>query len=1067
MALNLYISNNITNLANKLAINIKSHPLGIFQKEFLIVQTEGMSKWISVKMAEKNQIFSNFEFLSPNSLLFDLFKLAGIRNKGLYETNNLKWIVYKILGSKEFQNKFNKTYQYFEKDTIKKLQLATKTADLFDQYVIYRSDYIRAWNDNKTNELKRAFAFHEEWQKWIWLQIKEKYRSYDYDKVQMRDLLLEKFENDIKFKQEVIKKFPRISLFGFSVFTPFHLEVFVKLSRAIVSLDFYLFSPTPESFWFHDIAEKTKLKIEHYSGKKAVDLKLETGNQLLMNQGKSAKNLFLMLFESDDFINVMDNESLVVEPKRNSLLHIIQNDIYNNTPNSNREKLSLEIITDGSLQIASNHTPAREIENLYSYILKQIDENGYSPKDIIVQTTNIDLYSPYIKAIFDNTSTRIPYTIADRSFSGTDNLVGIVKTILSLQKDEFTSEDILQLLEFDAIRKKFEISNLKIIRTLVKSANIRHGIEGEIENDTLLVSWKYGLERILLGYAIKDDSLFHLPDKSYSILPLDIVEGEYAKEGLKLKRFVDTLIEFVTKRNKPRKLMQWSEYVLELINEILEIDDKQIAELNYILDKLTLSEIIDKLIDDDLPYEVFSKAFIDTLYADNRSSKFISGKVTFCSMIPMRSIPYKIIAILGLNKNIFPRQTVEFSFDLMQSERRWGDRNVKQTDKYLFFETLLSAEEKLYLSYIGQDIKDNSEIPPSSLVDEVVEYIANSSDVENLSDNLVIKHSLNNYNRKYYSEDFPDYYTYLNYGDDNNFSNIEKIDDGELNVDKKIRLKDLISFYKNPYKWYFNKKLKIFYNEEKILLPKTEIFELDNLEKYTLKNEIVKSDLISNIDDYLETKIISGKLPLKNMSIYEVEKTKEELKDLMIKFNEIINGSTEQTYNIDISENNYSIYGDIANIYNNKMIFVNVSKNNSKTLVQLQISRWICSKANLPVEEFILINKEKDKLKITVLEKSDQNNSSLKLNKVAEKYFEGFEKIIPFYPKASFAYLERFLIKVKAKTKPIDVFINAIENETKYDLYLQKLEEEAYFDKYKNDESEIYEMARLIFDELF
>lgn len=1069
MALNLYISNNINNLANKLAINIKSHPLGIFQKEFLIVQTEGMSKWISVKAAEKNQIFANFEFLSPNSLLYELFQLAGIKNHGLYETINLKWIIYKIIGSEEFKNKFSKTYQYFENDRIKKLQLATKIADLFDQYVIYRSDYIRSWNENKLIGLNKAFFFHEKWQKWIWLQIKEKYRGYDIDKVQMRDLLLEKFENDDVFKQVIKKKFPRVSLFGFSIFTPFHLDVFMKLSKEIVSLDFYLFSPSPESFWFHDIAEKTKLKIENYSGKRADDLKLEVGNQLLMNQGKTAKNLYLMLFESDDFINVMDNESLVVEPMRNSMLHIIQNDIYNNTPNSKREKLTIDIIADGSLQIASNYTPAREVETLYSYLLKQIDENGYKPKDIIVQTTNIDLYSPYIKAVFDNAQTQIPYAIADRSFSGTDNLVGVLKILLSLQKDEFSSEDILQLLEFDVIRKKFEISNLKNIRTLVKRANIRHGIKGEIENDTLFVSWKYGLERILLGYAIKDESLYHFPGKNYPILPLEIVEGEYAKEGLKLKRFVDTLIEFVVNRNKPRKLNQWSEYVMELINALLEIEDSQIAELNYILEKLTLSEILNKLINDDITYEVFSKAFLDILYADNRSSKFISGKVTFCSMIPMRSIPYKVIAVLGLNKNVFPRQTSDFSFDLMQPEKRWGDRNIKETDKYLFFETLLSAEEKFYLSYIGQDIKDNSEIPPSSLVDEVLEYISNASIVENSSENIVIKHSLNNYNRKYYSEKFPKYYTYLNYGNRGDFSSINKGDDVELNVDKKIRLKDLLSFYKNPIKWYFNKKLKIFYNEEKILLPKTELFELDNLEKYTLKNEIVKIDDTKNINDFVDTKIISGQLPLKNMSVFEINKTNEELKDLLLKFNEIKKDSKEKSYIIEISKSDYSIYGEIGNIYGNKMIIVNLSTNISKALVQLQINRWICAEANMPVENFILIYKNKEIVETITLKKPNRSDAISKINKAVEKYFEGFENIIPFSPKASYAYLERILVKVKAKTIPIDVFKKAIENETKYDLYLQKLVEEGYFDKLKNEdgENEIKEIATLLFEEVF
>ncbi|HEB62602.1 MAG TPA: hypothetical protein ENI82_05560, partial [Bacteroidetes bacterium] len=478
MALNTYISNDIENLAGKLAETIRSKPLELYQKESIVVQTEGMNRWLSVKISERNKIFSNFEFFSPNNILFELFKLANLRSADIFNTENLRWLIYKILGSSDFQKKFTRTFQYFEGDKIKQLQLATKLADLYDQYSIYRPDYIRSWNIDKVAEVKQAFVYHEKWQRWIWNKIKGEVKDYDFDKVEIRDRLVDKLTNDPDFIEKIKKKYPRISLFGFSIFTPFHLEIFLGALKDHIDVDFYLFNPAPEDFWLQDIPEKTKIKIEDFYGKSAQELNLTVGNNLLMNLGKTAKELYLMLFENETFINNLDNETLTQPPDRDTLLKRIQYEIYHNINESQREKIPESLIFDGSVSIISNYSMVREVEALYNYLLKQIQENGYKPVDIIVQTTNIDAYTPYIKAVFDNSPVKLPYKIADRSYAGTDNLVGVLKQILTLQKDEFTSENVLQILEFEEVKNKFDIINISKIRELVDKANIRHGIEG-------------------------------------------------------------------------------------------------------------------------------------------------------------------------------------------------------------------------------------------------------------------------------------------------------------------------------------------------------------------------------------------------------------------------------------------------------------------------------------------------------------------------------------------------------------------------------------------------------------
>ncbi|MCD0217722.1 exodeoxyribonuclease V subunit gamma, partial [Enterobacter hormaechei subsp. steigerwaltii] len=74
---------------------------------------------------------------------------------------------------------------------------------------------------------------------------------------------------------------------------------------------------------------------------------------------------------------------------------------------------------------------------------------------------------------------------------------------------------------------------------------------------------------------------------------------------------------------------------------------------------------------------------------------FLRGGITFCSMVPMRSLPFKVICLLGLNDGDFPRNTKAAVFDLIAKHPAKGDRARRDDDRYLFLEALISAREIL------------------------------------------------------------------------------------------------------------------------------------------------------------------------------------------------------------------------------------------------------------------------------------------------------------------------------------------------------------------------------------
>jgi len=124
------------------------------------------------------------------------------------------------------------------------------------------------------------------------------------------------------------------------------------------------------------------------------------------------------------------------------------------------------------------------------------------------------------------------------------------------------------------------------------------------------------------------------------------------------------------------------------------------------LKQLERLNLLSEMVDEPIGFPVFRQNFINLLAGESRAGNFMSGGITFCSLIPMRSIPFRVVALMGLNFDKFPRRELPVSFSVMEQKRRRGDRNVKENDKHLFLETVLSAQEHLYISYLGRNHKD-------------------------------------------------------------------------------------------------------------------------------------------------------------------------------------------------------------------------------------------------------------------------------------------------------------------------------------------------------------------------
>jgi exodeoxyribonuclease V gamma subunit len=300
--------------------------------------------------------------------------------------------------------------------------------------------------------------------------------------------------------------------------------------------------------------------------------------------------------------------------------------------------------------------------------------------------------------------------------------------ILHLAGSRLGAAAVVELLETPAVRRRFALgeADVRQARQWLRDAGVRWGRD-EVHRAALQLpalrqnTWADGLDRLLLGYAMstETDQLFQ------GILPCDGPEGQASDILGRLLDFTNKVFATVRLLEAPRSLAAWVVVLRQLVDDFFlagEADELEIGLLREILTELDEQAVL-AATDEAMALPVILEHLSPSLADDRLRGGFLAGRVTFGALKPMRSIPFKIICLLGLNDAAFPRNDPRLGFDLMALEPQLGDQSKREDDRYLFLETILSARQRLYVSYVGQSIRDNAPAPPSVLVSELLDYV--------------------------------------------------------------------------------------------------------------------------------------------------------------------------------------------------------------------------------------------------------------------------------------------------------------------------------------------------------
>ncbi len=1005
--LKLYQSNCLEQLVDLLAATVSTPLQSPFAAETVVVQHPGMGHWLSLRLAERLGICANVAFPLPAGFIWGIFRaiLDEVPEHNPFEPALLAWRILGLLDEVKDQDLFKPVSTYLADDSDpKRYDLACRIAETFDQYLLYRPDWIKQW------EAGHPAVAGDGWQAELWRRLSASSAEAHWIQLQqhLHRLLLSDGAQD---------RLPeRISLFGISTLSPGYLETLRCLSERV---DTHLFLLNPcAAHWAEIVDKEMKARSEEEAG--GSELYLEVGHPLLASLGRQGRDFFASILEYDP--GTIDRFE---PPENRGLLGQLQQDICDLRDRTAEPKQPLPV-NDRSLQFHSCHSIMREVEVLKDQLLEIFQKNRHiEPSDVLVMSPAMERYAAYIEAVFSSTdATAVPYQIVDKSVMLESPLVAGFFNLLQIDKSRFDSNSIMALLEITAIQRCFGLaeSDLELIVRWIRESGIRWGHSGAERAHLGLPridqnSWRAGLDRMLLGYALPGGGtqLFQ------GILPYDEIEGVDATLLGALNAFIDALSDLRARLQGKHTVDAWGQLLLEMVDSFFDPSEQEEPQIQL------LRNGIETLCNQSQCAEFRGKVSLELIYKyletqlakGQGGNRALSRGVTFCSLASMRGLPYKVISLIGMNDGDFPKHRPTPGFDLMAGRFRFGDRIRRADDRYLFLETLISARHTLYISFVGQHIRDNSNLPPSGLVDELLDYLDRCYYTESdgaVRDHCIIHHPLQPFSRYYFQPGS----RLLSYSKE-----MYKAHQASLNATtssapflrhrlpetdstwRQVELKQLIKFFSNPARYFVQHRLGIYYEREEEPLKTTEPFALDYFAQCELSQALVEHELAGEGKDLLHAQIrASGDLPHGRFGDRIFEQQRGVAKKFADRLKPYLETTRKSAIEIDLCLNGMQLYGCLNNSMGREGQFGYSAHTIWKNqLLELWINHLVLNRVKPP--DVKLASRWLDDKKLYSFAPVDLPEKHL--GKLLDLYWEGLHHPLHFFPKSSCEYMEQRL----------------------------------------------------------
>ncbi len=731
-------------LIDHLARVLFNSPLSPLEDDIIVVQSLGMERWIRQQLAVRHGCAASLNLPFPSAFCRGLSQTIqpGQVIDGRFEEAALTWRLNALLGDETLlREPVHEPLRRFLSgaDGLKRYGLARRIGARFDEYRLYRPDMLLDWEaDNGDGSGGHPDNPHAAWQRSLWLRLLNGERPQHFARWFLSTI------EQLGQVDSAPRGLPsRVSVFGVSTLPP----LFVRLLKAFarfVPVHFHVLVPDA-STWRRDAASDRHPLFEQF--------------------GSASRDLLTMLDSQVSEHDITASSHVAGSfPHDDTLLHHVQRTLRTPAADGRRYAVARN---DRSLSVHICHSPLRELEVLRDCLFDAFAADpSLRPHDILVMVPSVDLYAPFVERIFGSASGdggfHIPFRVADRTLNTDSESVQAFLLLLELATSRLAVGDVLRLLALPPVRRTLNMTEAQVERAGQAAVNAairwgwdgadraaRHSLPAFEEN-----SWRWGLDRLLVGYATGPiDSLVE------GLLP---VAGDLADDaeviGL-LADWAESLADHLRTVRMPRTLREWPAVLEDVLAWLIKPDGaaehRAREKIAGIIRTLNETMVMHTNGIDSVPVtlEVIRDWLRTVLSSEERDAGFLAGGITVCAMKPMRAVPHRVIAMLGLDNASFPRNERRPAFDLIGTSGRVGDRDPRADDRQLVLDTLLCAGDRLHISYVGRSQTNNAGIAPSIVIAELQRYL--DTVVRHPGDStyprLCVEHRLQPYSAAYFS----------------------------------------------------------------------------------------------------------------------------------------------------------------------------------------------------------------------------------------------------------------------------------------------------------------------------
>lgn len=736
--LHLFFSNRFTTLEAALLRDLARTPGDPLHVETIVVPSVAVRRRLELDYADVFGVCANVRLTYLAQWLWDMAgKLLTVPESSPFAPDRLVWPLYQCLAQPWAEASPRLAGYLSEADDVMRFELAERLAHIYDQYLTYRPDWLERWQSGARIDPGTAAGWgdvqraDEAWQSELWRQV------LAHLDIRERHPTLRAIERIGQLTPETVPPGwpPRVSVFALSSMPPLSMALLKAMSR-LIDVHLYVLNPC-ESYWF-DIVPPSRLS---YLAQRGAAAHREVGHPLLAEWGRQTQSHIDALY-ADLAPQAVEDHALFQPNPAPTLLAALQNGIL--TLDDGRHGAPEGVSADGSVQVHVCHSLARQIEVLHDRLLACFDEiPDLRPDDVLVTVPDLGRAAPLIDAVFGTATPRIPYLVTGLPPTRTNPVARAFSAILALPQQRVAASSLIELARTEAIAQRYDLGGnaLDSIQNWLHAAGARRGWRGdalsrlegrgtpgdEAPGERDAVDVPHALERhtlgdammrLFLGYALPDDAL---PVDDW--LPVGGIEGGRAELLGQLARLVDDLDATAVALQTERTGLAWRDQLLAMLEQFFSDEPRfadDVAEVRLAIEQIG-SAIADGAPEVRVPVAVVARVLADALDDPTRGG-VPSGRVTFAAIPSLRLLPYRVVCMLGMDDGVLPGRVRADEFDLMRALPQRGDRQRRDDERNLFLDLMLSAQDRFLLAYTGRSVRDNAPLPPSTAVDELLDF---------------------------------------------------------------------------------------------------------------------------------------------------------------------------------------------------------------------------------------------------------------------------------------------------------------------------------------------------------